>query len=63
MNIVFLSVPIIILSFANSNCVAVTFSAPSTAALMAAMFTKFAKSASKKGIKTDEAGPTTSYTK
>lgn len=44
MNIVFLSVPITILSFANSNCEAVSFSAPSTAALMAAIFTKFARS-------------------
>lgn len=44
MNIVFRSVPITILSFANSNCVAVNFSAPSTAALMAAIFTKFARS-------------------
>lgn len=43
-NRVFLSVPIIILSFANSNCAAVNFSAPSTAALMAAIFTRFARS-------------------
>lgn len=45
---VFRSVPIIILSFANSNCAAVTFSAPSTAALMAATFTKFARSSSRR---------------
>lgn len=44
--IVFLSVPIIILSFANSNCAAAMFSMPSTAALMAAIFTKFARSTS-----------------
>lgn len=43
-NIVFRSVPIIILSFANSSWVAVSFSAPSTAALMAAILTKFARS-------------------
>ena len=43
-NIVFRSVPMIILSFANSNCEAFNLSAPSTAALMAAMFTKFARS-------------------
>lgn len=46
-NIVFLSVPIIILSLANSNCSAFNFSAPSTAALMAAIFTKLARSAPK----------------
>ena len=44
MNIVFRSVPITILSFANSSWVAVSFSAPSTAALMAAILTKFARS-------------------
>lgn len=46
-NIVFLSVPIIILSFANSNSEAVSLSAPSTAALMAAMLTMFARSIAK----------------
>lgn len=44
MNIVLRSVPISILSLAYSNSVAVNFSKPSTAALMAAMFTKFARS-------------------
>lgn len=44
MNIVFRSVPIIILSLANSNCAEVNLSAPSTAALMAAIFTKFERS-------------------
>ncbi|KAJ0857061.1 hypothetical protein HanRHA438_Chr13g0585681 [Helianthus annuus] len=34
----------IILSFANSNCAAFNLSEPSTAALMAATFTRFAKS-------------------
>lgn len=48
MNIVFRSVPISILSLANSNSVAVNFSPPSTAALMAAIFTKFARSDRKK---------------
>lgn len=43
-NIVFLSVPITILSLANSNCLLVNLSAPSTAAFMAAMLTKFARS-------------------
>lgn len=43
-NIVLRSVPIIILSLANSNSEVVNFSPPSTAALMAAMFTKFARS-------------------
>jgi hypothetical protein len=44
MNIDFLSVPMIIRSLANSNCAAVNLSAPSTAALIAAMFTRFARS-------------------
>lgn len=47
-NMVLRSVPIIILSFANSNCDAFSLSAPSTAALMAAIFTRFAKSVSKR---------------
>lgn len=49
-NIVFLSVPIIILSLANSNCAAFNFSAPSTAALMAAILTKLARSVDQKGL-------------
>lgn len=49
-NIVLRSVPIIILSFANSNCPADNFSAPSTAALIAATLTKFAKSVQNEGI-------------
>lgn len=44
MNIDFLSVPMMIRSLANSNCEAVNLSAPSTAALIAAMFTRFARS-------------------
>lgn len=44
MNIDFLSVPMIIRSLANSNSAAVNLSAPSTAALIAAMFTRFARS-------------------
>lgn len=43
-NIVFLSVPMTIRSFANSNCSEDNFSAPSTAAFMAAIFTRFARS-------------------
>lgn len=54
MNIVFRSVPISILSLANSNSVAVNFSPPSTAALMAAIFTKFARSDRKKRKKKKE---------
>lgn len=52
-NIVLRSVPIIILSFANSNCFEFNFSAPSTAALIAATFTRFAKSAQVKAFKND----------
>lgn len=44
MNIDFLSVPMIIRSLANSNCIAVNLSAPSTAAFIAAMFTRLARS-------------------
>ena len=44
MNIDFLSVPMMIRSLANSNCDAFNLSAPSTAALIAAMFTRFARS-------------------
>ncbi|KAA8539207.1 hypothetical protein F0562_025899 [Nyssa sinensis] len=41
-------------SFANSSSAPVNFSAPSTAALMAAMFTKFAKSVGKGSYKGDQ---------
>lgn len=51
MNIVFRSIPIIILSFANSNCTAADFSVPSIAAWMAAMFTRFARSSLNEQLK------------